>query len=120
MSITAIPRADEWVSGCEAKRLAGLTWYMLHKHVMLGKVRALAEPGSVIKYNRPDLERLAQELGRKPIATGGKTRSDVQTKRKTRGASNTRVSVVSRVVREADSRRTLNPGAGSSHVSSEF
>jgi hypothetical protein len=120
MSITAIPQAGEWVSGCEAKRLAGLTWYMLHKHVMLGKVRALAEPGSVIKYNKPDIERLAQELGRKPIASGGKTRSNVQTKRKTRGATNTASPVASCLSHAADTRGLLKGREKPAHASSEF
>jgi hypothetical protein len=65
MSVVAIPRADEWVSGCQAKRISGLSWYMLHKSVMLGRVRALAEPGCLIRYNRSDCERIAHTSLRK-------------------------------------------------------
>jgi hypothetical protein len=122
MSVVAIPRTDEWVSGCEAKRISGLTWYMLHKHVMLGKVRALAEPGSLIKYNKPDLERLVSERpDHKPIATGSKPRSDVTgSKSETRGAINTRVSVASCLSHAADTRGPLKPRIESTHASSEF
>jgi hypothetical protein len=82
MSVVAIPRADEWVSGCQAKKLSGLTWYMLHKHVMLGKIRTLVEMARPIRYHKADCERLAIDR---------KTRSDVSSlsKKKAHGASNT-------------------------------
>ena len=72
MGAVAAPQAAEWVSGCQAKKLSGLSWYMLHKHVMLGKVRALAEPGCLIKYHRGDCERLAHS----PVANPDQTRLD--------------------------------------------
>jgi hypothetical protein len=55
----AIPA--EFVSGIQARKISGLTWYMLHKHVIIGKLAVVAEPGSTLRYNRADLERIASE-----------------------------------------------------------
>jgi hypothetical protein len=105
MIAAAIPKADEWVNGCHAKRISGLSWYMLHKNVMLGKVRALAEPGCLIRYHKGDCEAIGRDL----VATGGKKRSDASaSKKKTRTACNGGVSVAPCVQHEADNRRILS------------
>jgi hypothetical protein len=58
-------KAQVWISGCEAKRLASWQWYRLLRESLLGNIRTLIEPGRRIRYSRSDVERLA---------TGRKTR----------------------------------------------
>lgn len=66
MSTEPAKSPDEWATGNEARQITGLTWYMLHKHVMLGKVGILAPPGEHIRYRRADLETIADARRAQP------------------------------------------------------
>ena len=51
---------DEWISGNKAKNLLAWNWYNLHKHVILGFIKVLVEPGQTILYCKADVEHIAK------------------------------------------------------------
>jgi hypothetical protein len=114
--------ADVWLSGCHARRITGLSWYMLHKHVMLGDVRACVEPAGLLRYHRTDCERLGTTR-HSPVESASKTRSDVRAspKRETRTVASGRVSMAPCVVHVAgvNTRGTLKAEREFPHVPRE-
>jgi hypothetical protein len=59
---------DEWVSGAEARRLAGVTYFRLQRSAILGLVKTRALPGEPIEFHRGDVLRLGQSR-RRPAGT---------------------------------------------------
>lgn len=52
---------NEFCSGTEAIRIAGLSWSRLRRLVVVKKIRVLLEPGLAPMYSREDLEALKPE-----------------------------------------------------------
>jgi hypothetical protein len=51
-----------WVSGAEAQRILNVSnWYSLHKLVMLGLVRMIADAGCPMRYHAEDCAKYRRE-----------------------------------------------------------
>jgi hypothetical protein len=54
------PNGSEWISGLRARQLLGIGYGGLQRLAVLGKVRTLIEPGLSPRYNRADVEKVAE------------------------------------------------------------
>lgn len=56
----SVPNGSEWISGLRARQILGIGYGALQRLAVLGKVRTLIEPGLSPRYNRADVEKVAE------------------------------------------------------------
>ena len=59
MRAATVP-GDAYVSGLAAMRVTGKSKHVVLKLAAMGEIRTLAEPGSAVKFNAEDCERVAR------------------------------------------------------------
>ncbi len=68
-------RSAEWITGAAARHILGRSATVLQRAAMLGQIRVALDPGIPPRYNRDDVQRLAQAS---PCAESRNSRGELQ------------------------------------------